>query len=188
MLMDLGELLAHRHGPIGADFRELRHRAQELMRTFVQNRRIRVRCRPAEGFGARLVPREEALEHELARIQRRHRDGCDGRARPWDAQNFDALLRCQLGKRLARVGNDGRARVRHKRDVLPCKQPVHKLPRALGTGMLVKAHKLVLDAQIVEQLCRVPRVLRRDAVHLVQDARGAHRHVLQIADRRRNDI
>ena len=67
-------------------------------------------------------------------------------------------------------------------------QRLHHPGDALGLVVGVERERLGRDAVALEQLAHPPRVLGQEELALAQDAQRPQRHVLQVADGRRDDV
>ena len=89
---------------------------------------------------------------------------------------------------MARIGDRRRARVAYERDLRALLEFDHDFRGARDFVVLVIADEPLLDFEVREQLHRLARVFAGDHVHFLQDAQGAQRNVLEIADGRRDHV
>ena len=54
--------------------------------------------------------------------------------------------------------------------------------------MFVVAHQRLVNVVVSEKLLRMARVFARDLIHFFEDAQRAQRDVLEVADRRADEI
>ena len=89
---------------------------------------------------------------------------------------------------VAGIGDQRRARVRDQRHARTRFQFLDQLRCAHGLVVLVITDRRFVDAVVIEQLARLPRVLASHQVCLAQNPQRAQRDVLQIADRRGHQV
>ena len=90
---------------------------------------------------------------------------------------------------LARVGEARRAGIRYERHVPAAVHLANQL-RRLAAVIELRVARQVLRADVVlaEKELRVPRVLARDHVNVLQDPQRTQGNVLEVADRRGDEI
>jgi hypothetical protein len=79
-------------------------------------------------------------------------------------------------------------RVGDERDVAAARELGERARAALFLVVLVQRDRPRADAVAIEQHARVARVLREHERGLAQHAQRAQRHVLEVADRRRDEV
>ena len=141
------------------------------------------RARRGPDFGGRKPAKRKVSVGSPALVRR----ASDGR-RSRDADDRDASVERFAHELVAGVGDERRARVRDQRDRLSGAEPRHK-PRAFALGIvLVIGAERAADAEMGEQLLRVPRVLGGDEIGAGEHGERPERNVGEIADRRRHEI
>ena len=125
----------------------------------------------------------EFLGRQPAGRQRRHQ-----RARPRHRLDAQARRNRRLHHALARIADARAAGVGHQRDLLAAPQPLDDFLAPPGLVELEVAQQRFGDAEMLQQLPGAPRVLRRHHVALLERAQRAQRDVLQVADRRGDQV
>ena len=118
-----------------------------------------------------------------------HADGGDGGARARHGNDWHAPLHRAANEHRTRIAHGWRSRVGDERERLAPSEPLHDGIRA--ACLVVRGQRmerLLLDAEVLEKLTAVPRVLRHHAVARREHFARAVGHVLQVSDRRRDDV
>jgi hypothetical protein len=89
---------------------------------------------------------------------------------------------------VAGIGDAGCSGVGHERDRRALAQLLDERRRARALHGVVVARDRPLDPMMLQQDARPARVLRGDEVDLAEHAQRAQRHVLEVPDRRRDDV
>jgi putative FmdB family regulatory protein len=89
---------------------------------------------------------------------------------------------------VARIGDERHSGIADERDFRALFERKHKFGRAGQLVVLVIADQRFVNVVVCEQLQRMARILAGDLVYLLEDANGAKRDVLEIADGRANQI
>ena len=138
---------------------------------------------PLAGFVRQKTDEMEFIRRQAARRERgyeraRTRHGLDSKT-GGDGGFDDAL---------ARIADAGTAGIRDQRDFLAAPETVNDFLAALGLVKLEITQKRSGDSEMLEQLPGAARVLGGDHVALAQDAQRAERDVLQVANRRGDEV
>src|SRR5712691_2720531 len=190
LFVELRHLARHRDARVRSDRREVGQQITHAIRAFIDDERAAT----GEELG-QLAPARAALllgetdEREFARRQSRRDERGDSRRGPGH-RDYLVPRRDRGGDELlARVGETRRARIRYQRHVPAA---VHLAEQLGGLAAVVElgVARQVLRANVVlaEEELRVPGVLARDHMDLLEDPQRAQRHVLQVADRRGDEI
>ena len=188
--MQLGQLAAD-HGLAVAERRLGRRRGTPRSRAPPRRRRSpAARPRAPQARRARRWPRrQEPLEREPLRRQPRHRHERRHRRRPRDRHDADARRDRAAHEVVARVGD---RRASRRRTPAPRSRPPRAARRAPARAR-ARPRRSSSSAAVAMPWCassvaRPPRVLRGDQVDLAQHAQRAQRDVLEVPDRRRDDV
>ena len=129
---------------------QLRERAHQAVRRFVQDRGALFRFERLEPFGALpLLHRKKALEAKPPRRQPRHSERRDRRAAARHCDHRNAVFRAQAHQILAGVGDGGAAGVGHQGAALTVKQPLQDAGPAGGLVVLVVSDQaLAIDTEL----------------------------------------
>ena len=95
--------------------------------------------------------------------------------------------RARRTMRIAGIGDHRHPGVAHQRQRLAALDARDQQRRLLVLVVLVIAVRRTVDAEMREQLARVPRVLAQDEIRGLQRRHRARRHVREIAERRADD-
>jgi hypothetical protein len=113
----------------------------------------------------------------------------DGGARPWHGNDWHALLHRAAHQERAGVAHSGSARVGDQREGSAVQEP---LQDRVGPARFVirrqREEGFLLDAEVLEELAGVARVLGDHAVAGGEHLAGPRRQVLQVADRCRHHV
>jgi len=132
--------------------------------------------------------RQKADEEKFFAGQSRSGKGSEqsGWARNWHHGNV--VPQAKRNKAVAGIGNERHARVAHESDFRALLQRHDELRRARQLIVFVVADQRLVNVVVREQLLRVARVFAGDLIDFFQDAQGAKRDVLQIADGRPDEV
>jgi 4-amino-4-deoxy-L-arabinose transferase-like glycosyltransferase len=140
------------------------------------------------GRARRRTVGEEPLEDEAVGGDAGHGDERHRGRRPGDRHHRDAGVDGAAHEVIPGIGDAGRAGVADEGDARAGREPRDDGGRARPLDRVVVARERAGDAVVREQRARVPGVLRRDQVDLAEDAQRPQRHVLEVPDRRGDDV
>ena len=86
------------------------------------------------------------------------------------------------------IGNSGRTGVGDQRDIFALPHLRHKLRRDFALVEIVVTHHRPVNLIMPQQNRRMTRVLRGDEIDATQRLHRAKRHILQVANRRGNQV
>src|SRR5213593_1798038 len=190
LFVDLRHLARHRDGRVGRDRSEVGEQVTHAIRALIDDERSATREELGELAAARAaLLLGEAHEGELACRQPRRDERGDGRRGPGHRDDFVPSRDRRGDELLARVGEGRRARIRYERHVPAAVHLANKL-RGLTAVIELRVARQVLRADVVlaEKELRVPRVLARDHVNVLQDPQRTQGNILEVADRRGDEI
>jgi len=186
----LGELACHGRAALGAArVGEIGQQLRDAGRRFEQHGGP-LAPRDAVEQAAPLAPFARHEAEEQVAVGGQARDGEGGRHRGGPGDRHDghiapARRRDEVG---AGIAHRRRARVGDERDVFPRAEEVENpAPRGL-TRVRVKAHQLGARADVGEQDLGVACVFGRHHRHAAEGGRGPGREVVEVAERRRDDV
>src|SRR2546428_3861687 len=190
LFVDFSHLARHRDARVGSDRREVGQQITHAIRAFVDDERAATSEELRELAAARAaLLLGEAHEGELAGRESRCDERGDGRR---GAGHRDDLLPrpdCRRDELLARVGEAGRARIRYERHFPATVQLAKQLGGLAAVVELGVARQMLrTDVVLAEKELRVPGVLARNHVNVLQDPQCAQRNVLEVPNRRGDEI
>ena len=189
--MQLGQLARERDAAITAEgFREVAQGGAQLVRRLVKDHGALFVLQRVQMLAPRLfVDGQESLEAPAPGRQAGGRERAHRGAAARDGDDRHIMLRAQRDQILARVGNRGRARVRHERAAFAREQlGEHLLAARAAVVLVVGDHGLAGQAARGQQLLRDAGVLCGDEIHRGQHLTRAGRQVAEVADRRGDQI
>ena len=162
LLVHLGQFTTNDDGAVAEFVGEVSECRCQPMWRLVEHEWIGQRGKLAQartpGLGG---ARQEAKEHKAVRDEARDRDrGCQRRW-PRNGDDWKPSLGCSIDQFLPWIGNAGHSRVGHEGDVV-VGQCVENFGKPRGWAVLVVAHQPRVDAIVLEQDTRAPRVFGSD--------------------------
>ena len=188
--MHFCHLARDRDTRVRRDCREVGEKIADAKRAFVDDEGAAARKKVGELPPARAAFLfREADERELACWQSRRDKGGDRRSRAGHRHNLVSRGNSRGDELLARIGEAGGSGVGHERDVPAALKLADELGRFAPVIELGIARQVLRpDLVLAQEDLRVPRVLARDHVDLLQDPKGAQRDILEVADRSRDEV
>jgi DNA ligase (NAD+) len=189
LLVELGQLTRHARRPRAQDFRAAAQRRGHAARRFEQHQRLGTLAQAVEeGVTRAGAPRQESQERERGRRQSGDHQGADDGRGP--GHRGDRVSRGHDGRHqsLTGVRDEGRSRIRHQGHGAARSEHGEGLLHARRLVVGVQGNGARLHAVAVEQSARATRVLGQHQVGLAQHAQRPQRDVLQVPDRRRDDV
>src|SRR2546426_3092580 len=190
LFVDFSHLARHRDARVGSDRREVGQQITHAIRAFVDDERAATSeelGQPRPGRAALLLG--ETDEGEFARRKSRRDERGDGRRGPRHRDDLMPRRDCRGDELLARIRETRRARIRYEGHV---PAPVHLTEQLGGLAAVVELgvarQMLRADVVLAEEQLGMPGVLARDHVDLPEDPQRAQRDVLQVADRRGDEV
>ena len=188
-LVDLGNFPGDGAKPSGTEnVRHLFQGPDEAVRRLVEDQRPRFRGQGVQQGLPPLLLRQEPFEAEPVAGQSGTDQGRDAGRRPGQRLDLDPLLRAGADQKETRVRNAGCAGIGDQCDI----QAGEELFLDKGDGLVLIVFMVGLEAAadvvVLEQDGARARVLREDQVGLPEHLDGAEGHVLEVADRGRNDV
>ena len=187
--MQLGDLTRHGNPALAEIFRQIAQCPFQPVRRLIDDTGARLGLEHLQTLLSGLAVRgQESLKapfsaRQTALCQRTHR-----RTRTRHRNDLNAVLMTQRREILSRIADRRHTGIGHERTGLTLLNAPDNLRSALLAVVLMIAHHRLGDLQIVQQLTAHPGVLRRDKVALAENAHRAVGQILQIADRRADQI
>jgi outer membrane PBP1 activator LpoA protein len=189
-LVELGQFARHHHGSIGAEgLLDFGEGVDDAMRRLEQHdgarllREARERRTPFGGTRG-----QEAFEDEAIGGQRRHGQRRGDRRGPGDAAHRHAGRRRRAHQEEPRVGDERRAGIAHQREARAAAQAFDQWLDARRLVVVVERLERAGNPAGGEQAPGMARVFGEHQLGRFQARAGARAQVVNIADRRRNDI
>ena len=156
---------------------------------FIKNDGAILDAQAFEGAAALAGPRrQEADEEEFFAGQPRGGKGSEKRGWTGNRHHGNAVLQAKRNEAMARIRNQRHARVAHESDFRASFQRHDEFRRARQLIVLVVADQRLVNVVVSQQLLCVARVFAGYLIDFFQDAQGAKRDVLQIADGRSDKV
>src|SRR5260221_3759248 len=189
-LVHLRELAGDDDTRVGRDGGEILQEIAGAVRALVDDDGPALSDKRGERLASRpALLRQEAEERERAGRKARRDERGDRGVRSGDGRDGVARGDGRRDERLARIREGGRARVRHEGDVPPAIElPDEDADLALVVELGVRREVLRADLVAPQEDLGVPGVLAGDHVDLLQDLQRARRDVLEVPDRRRDEV
>ncbi len=186
----LGQLSAEHGNSIATEhISKVAKRFQYAVRSFVEDQRTRLFFQCFEPCtSCSCLGRQKAFEDESIRGQPSRRQCGDQRTSTRHRHHCNPSGTRLAHQVISRIGNQRRTRIGDQRDILSTLQPPDESPPLFTLVMLVASCQRRLNTEVREQPRRVTGILRGYQRHLSQHPQRSGTDVLQIADRRGDDI
>ena len=185
-LVQLRQFASNHSRPVSQNFQRVFQSIQQPVRRLVQRQGPRFRRQCPQPLPPLRRPRRQKpykrklLDRHPRPRQRRHK-----RARPRNRHHLNSMPQTQTHQPLPRVRNRWRPRIRNQRHFRALLQLNNHFRRARNLVVLVITHQPFLNIKMRQQLHRLPRVLARNRVALLQNPQRPQRNIFQIPNRRR---
>jgi putative FmdB family regulatory protein len=187
--VELGDFAGQARGTVAENLAGVGDGFGDAVRRFVENERAvfdaqafeRAASLPAAG-------RKETDEEKF--FVRQARSGKGSQQCGWAGDRYDGnvVAEAESDQAMARVGDEWHSGVADESDFRALFQREHQFGRPGQFVVFVVADERFVNVVVGEELLGVARILARDLVYFLEDAQGAKRDVLEIADRRSDKI
>ena len=188
LLVELGYLAGDGAAALRAEMLDhLFQRLHEPVGRLVENHRAGFSFQGSEERLPAFLLREESFEGEPVARESGGDDGRDAGRGARKRLDLDAFFRAGAGEEEARIGDAGRAGVADEGDVQAAQDALLDHLHCLVLIEFVMRLERLVDVVMLEEDRTRARVLRQDEVGFLQDLDGPEGHVVEIADRSRDD-
>jgi hypothetical protein len=189
LFVELGHFARQNRGPVAERGEGILQHGGDAVRRFKKNQRMRLRSqrfeRPAAFalFGRQKSDEEKALRRKAGGGKRGSQ-----RRRPGNRDDRDPAREAGANQMRARIGKDRHPRIAHQRHARATFERFDEFGAAGDFVVLVQACQPFANFKMAEKLQRLARVFAGYHVRFFQEAQGAQRDVLKIADGCGDDV
>src|SRR5687768_13465373 len=159
------------------------------MRSLIDDKGCRNLCQSFEfSLATAMFRREESGEEEIVSWQPRSRKSCNGGGRAWDGYNLDPFRAAGLHKHMPGIREQGRSGIADQSDVLSGAQEFEQTRSSRHLVMIVIAFSRGPDTEMLQESCGMAGIFAGDEVDFLEDPESPKRYVLQITDRRGDQV
>jgi len=189
LLVELGDFASQARGPVAQDLKSVCDALGDAMWRFVENQRAILDAQTFQRAAALAAASgKEANEEKFFARQSRSGKGSEQRRRSWNRHDRNIVPQTQGDEPMPRIGDQRHTSVAHERDFRALLQGHDQFRRARQLVVFVIADQRLVDVVVSEQFLRMPCILAGDLIGFFQDAQRAKRDVLEVADRRPDQI
>jgi putative FmdB family regulatory protein len=189
LFVELGDFAGQARGTVAENFAGIGDGFGDTVGRFIEDEGAVLDAQAFERAASLPAAGRKKTDEEKLFV-RQARSGKGSEQRGWAGDRYDGnvVAEAESDQAMAWIGDERHAGVADESDFRALFQREHQFGRAGQFVVFVVADQRLVNVVVGEELLGVARILARDLVHFLEDAQGAKRDVLEIADRRSDEI